>query len=114
MARTKANSATSTEKITKVEAADTTENNDVVTDTPVTDTNDSVVDTTENKDKKTDKKAKTFKEDEMVKIKAIHRAGKSVIGLDINNPIKFDENGVAETTGKEANRLLTIPGFEIA
>ena len=114
MARTKANSATSTEKITKVEVADTTENNDVVTDTPVTDTNDSVVDTTENNDKKTDKKAKVYKDDEKVKIKAVHRAGKSVIGLDINNPIKFDEDGVAETTGKEANRLLTIPGFEIA
>lgn len=113
MARTKTNLATSTEKNTKVEAAETTETKEeVIVETPIeteesTETKEEVVETTETK-------AKKYKDDAKVKIKALHRAGKSVIGLDINNPIFFDVNGIAETTGKEANRLLTIPGFELA
>lgn len=112
MARTKSNPATSTEKITTVEVANTTETKEVKTEDVVTSESEkSDVETTETKEVK---KAKKFKDDEKVKIKALHRAGKSVIGLDVANPITFDEKGIAETTGKEANRLLTVPGFTLA
>lgn len=111
MARTKTNNSASTdEKNTPVEAAENATNTNSV-DTADNDTTIPVDETAE--DEKS-KKVKTFKDDDKVKIKAQNCAGKTVIGLDAANPIQFDEKGFAETTGKEANRLLKIPGFQLA
>ena len=57
-------------------------------------------------------KAKRFKNDEKVIIKCLACAGKT-ISLP-KREIKLDDKGKCEVTGEEANRLLTIPGYELA
>lgn len=68
-----------------------------------------IVDTVENLEEKKETK-KTISDTEMVKIKYI--ANKTIITL--TGKITFDEKGIAEVSGKEAKRLLTIPGYALA
>ena len=60
----------------------------------------------------TSKKPKVFGENEKVIIKYEGLAGKK-LSLPTRT-VEFDENGKCEVTGAEANRLLTIPGYELA
>ena len=60
----------------------------------------------------TNKKPKDFGENEKVIIKYEGLAGKK-LSLPTRT-VEFDENGKCEVTGAEANRLLTIPGYELA
>ena len=67
----------------------------------------------EQKDKPAvDKKPKKFGDNEKVIIKCAAYAGKSIILP--TRIVDLDENGKCEVTGIEANRLLTIPGYELA
>ena len=60
----------------------------------------------------TEKKPKKFGENDKVIIKCVAYAGKSIILP--TRTVELDENGKCEVTGTEANRLLTIPGYELA
>ena len=60
----------------------------------------------------TEKKIKKFGENEKVVIKCIALAGKE-LSLP-TRMVEFDDKGKCEVTGAEANRLLTIPGYELA
>lgn len=55
---------------------------------------------------------KEFGENDKVIIKCESLAGKK-LSLPTRY-VDFDENGKCEVTGTEANRLLTIPGYELA
>lgn len=57
-------------------------------------------------------KPKKFGEKDKVIIKCSAYAGKSIILP--TRTVELDENGKCEVTGIEANRLLTIPGYELA
>lgn len=65
-------------------------------------------------EEKSNSKRKVFNEHENVKIKCISFAGKKVVCRDPLNPIVFDENGIATVKGCDANKLLSIPGYELA
>lgn len=65
-------------------------------------------------EKPVETKVKQFKDDANVKICCVSLAGKTVIGTDLNKVISFDDKGIAEVSGKEANRFLTIPGYTLA
>ena len=60
----------------------------------------------------TDKKIKQFGDNEKVVIKCVSLAGKE-LSLPTRS-VEFDETGKCEVTGVEANRLLTIPGYELS
>lgn len=60
----------------------------------------------------TNKKPKKFGDNEKVIIKCIALAGKE-LSLPTRYVV-FDDKGNCEVTGAEANRLLTIPGYELA
>ena len=62
--------------------------------------------------KPTETKAKKFGDNDKVIIKCAAYAGKSIVLP--TRTIELDENGKCEVTGVEANRLLTIPGYELA
>lgn len=108
MGRTRASNVTSTVSNDSVEVTKN-ENEVVNTTTTPTDSAD-----TNAADNKTDKKVKEIKDDDEVEVICKELAGKSVVGLDATNPIKFDEKGKAKTSGKEAKRLITIPGYSLA
>lgn len=59
----------------------------------------------------TEKKIKKFGDNDKVVIKCLSLAGKK-LSLPTRT-VDFDENGKCEVTGAEANRLLTIPGYEL-
>jgi len=103
MGRTKANNVTST--VDKAVEVAKNENEEIV---------DTTISEAEEKTDKADKKAKAIKDDDEVEIICKELAGKSVVGLDCKNPIKFDEKGKAKTSGLEAKRLITIPGYSLA
>lgn len=63
---------------------------------------------------KTSKKSKEINDDDVVKILNPICAGRKVFTVDNKNPIIFDDKGIAEVNGKEAKRLLTIPGYSLA
>lgn len=68
---------------------------------------------TDNSDDSADNdKPKKFGEKDKVIIKCSAYAGKSIILP--TRTVELDENGKCEVTGIEANRLLTIPGYELA
>ena len=68
-------------------------------------------------------KTETVEKPETNKVKKVDGNGKYVIkcealaGKKLSLPtrmVEFDENGKCEVTGEEANRLLTIPGYELS
>ena len=106
----------------KTNTASTVEekNTTVEVETPVTETKEETVkEEVQEKPSKaetekpvTDKKIKNFGDNEKVVIKCVSLAGKK-LSLP-TRLVDFDENGKCEVTGAEANRLLTIPGYELA
>ena len=96
-------------------------NSTVEVETPVTEVETTeektVVETVQEEKKEpekpvTNKKPKVFSENDKVIIKYEGLAGKK-LSLPTRT-VEFDENGKCEVTGTEANRLLTIPGYELA
>ncbi len=63
---------------------------------------------------KTSKKSKEINDDDVVKILNLICAGRKVFTVDNKNPVIFDDKGIAEVNGKEAKRLLNIPGYSLA
>ena len=59
---------------------------------------------------KTDKKS--FKDNDEVVLKCVKYANMSIILP--TRTVELDEKGTFKATGIEANRLLTIPGYELA
>lgn len=59
-----------------------------------------------------DNKVKKFGDNDKVIVKCDSLAGKKMSMP--TRTVEFDENGKCEVTGTEANRLLTIPGYELA
>ena len=84
-------------------------NSAVETNTPVTEVQE---EKKEPEKKVTNKKPKEFSENDKVIIKYEGLAGKK-LSLP-TRIVEFDENGKCEVTGAEANRLLSIPGYELA
>ena len=100
------------EKTTEVETNTPveTETTEVVEDSkPVEET---VQDSEKTEKPETNKKPKKFGDDEKVIIKHEGLAGKK-LSLP-TRMVEFDDKGKCEVTGAEANRLLTIPGYELA
>ena len=120
MARPKKSETNTTSVVETVQESEKT--TEVETNTPVeTETTevveeskpDETVQESEKNDKpETNKKPKVFGENEKVVIKHEGLAGKK-LSLP-TRIVEFDENGKCEVTGIEANRLLTIPGYELA
>lgn len=81
--------------------------NEIVNEKEI-ETTDTVV-TEQEKPRKT--KEKIINDDDVVKVKNISFANKSLIG--INGKIIFDNEGICEVKGNEAKRLISI-GFSIA
>ena len=63
--------------------------------------------------KTAEKKEKDISDTDKVRIKNPLLCGKKVVGLDRENPLSFDSNGMAETDGKNAKYFLTVPGYEL-
>lgn len=63
--------------------------------------------------KTAEKKEKDISDTDKVRIKNPLLCGKKVVGLDRENPLSFDGNGIAETDGKNAKYFLTVPGYEL-
>ena len=116
MAKTKTNTASTVEE----------KNSTVEVETPVTETTETVETTEKTVEEKvqekpvkaetektvTDKEIKKFGDNEKVVVKCVSLAGKK-LSLP-TRLVDFDENGKCEVNGAEANRLLTIPGYELA
>lgn len=91
----------------------TVETETQVTEEPVKENNQKKADKTDKAEKpETEKKTKKFGENEKVVIKCLFLAGKK-LSLPTRS-VEFDDKGTCEVTGAEANRLLTIPGYELA
>lgn len=65
-------------------------------------------------EEKKDRKTKTFKDDDIVELVCENLVGRTVTGIDPTKPYTFDESGKCKVSGKDANRFLTIPGYELA
>lgn len=86
----------------------------VETDSPVeteSKPEEKAIETPEKADKEEKTEKKQFKDNDKVIIKCAAYAGKSLVLP--TRTITLDEKGFCEVTGIEANRLLTIPGYEL-
>ena len=122
MARPK-KSETNTTSVVEETVQEQEKTTEVETNTPVeTETTETVeeskpVEETVQEQEKTEKpetkkEPKKFGDNEKVVIKCNALAGKK-LSLPTRS-VEFDENGKCEVTGAEANRLLSIPGYELA
>lgn len=90
----------------------------VTEETLTTEKNSAVKEIEEKEDKSesektvTEKKIKKFGDDEKVVIKCVSLACKK-LSLPTRS-VEFDDKGKCEVTGAEANRLLSIPGYELS
>lgn len=116
MGRTRSNpSTTSTDEKIEVEVAET-KTEEVVTDAADTEV---TAEETETKTEETiaeepkNSKAKKFKDNDEVRIKCPGFEGKTVM-VAADTLAEFDADGKVTVTGAIANRLLTIPGYELA
>ncbi len=111
---------TNTTSVVEETVQDSEKTTEVETNTPVeTETTEVVEDTKpveetvqDSEKTETENKPKKFGDNEKVVIKHIALAGKK-LSLP-TRMVEFDDKGKCEVTGAEANRLLTIPGYELA